>query len=423
MRMQNFISCACIHAWVTMTMTVSVLMVHTSVEVLPYGNDNDNENHKYQHENTDTWHSTKDIQIRDNILSSSMRANQKIVMPVDIDLLLNRLDYLVKKLHQTNWQTGLELIKDGSRRHSMHRRDLTSEFKPDIGSKPSNGWKNKDSKLDNSRHQNENSNNYNTSNNNNNNIEISNINSSPTKAVSNDDQNGQNNQNNQKDQNFNKKKKTKSSYQENYNSMIPQSYPTWMSCNYIKGYSKHPWLVQVVGCPLQWTNETTKALCKSWNRIRAQSYLEDITLLPVQDNSGALYANVYCAICHGIPLGEIHPWKTSFRCQRNPTSHDNRIISLAKELAKIDLPMPTNCSRSILPWQPESLQKCAFMPNNFSYFFRSFNRNPYRYLVDLTEGRSFPISFNMLLNFDFSGNTHVLFTAGQEVKFGSHIVM
>ena len=64
-------------------------------------------------------------------------------------------------------------------------------------------------------------------------------------------------------------------------------------------------LALVSFCPKQWVEPVIKQDCE----MQAADG-DVIASLPVQGDSGAIYKNIFCAICHGVEAKNLTKWKT-----------------------------------------------------------------------------------------------------------------
>lgn len=177
------------------------------------------------------------------------------------------------------------------------------------------------------------------------------------------------------------------------------------SCLPVSGYSAHRWINIVSSCPPEWKNETIRYNCQT-------AVMQDGALpeLPVQSSSGVVFANAFCAKCHGE--SNVLRWKASWTCEKTDELmrsifglFENETLGNLMAFAQND----ESCNFTATPPLPNSITPCE------SPRFREYSPGFYINSGDHDIPRAdYPVSFNILMNFDFSGKTHIMFVAGYE---------
>ncbi|KAK7093264.1 hypothetical protein V1264_007050 [Littorina saxatilis] len=172
------------------------------------------------------------------------------------------------------------------------------------------------------------------------------------------------------------------------------------SCIHVDGYDEHKWISMVNFCPREWTNETVIYLCKL---ALIGDYI--MTDTPVQDSHGVVYANRFCALCNNAT--KIRKWKIAWTCE-NPDlvaaffepepSHDLRKIVTSLRLGR------NSCKLIRTPAIPETIQPCPAVSIRDQHQMPIVNAGNH-----IPPGSGYPVSLNILMNFDFSGKTHIMF--------------
>ncbi|XP_038051390.1 uncharacterized protein LOC119724415 [Patiria miniata] len=84
----------------------------------------------------------------------------------------------------------------------------------------------------------------------------------------------------------------------------------------VERYDHYFGVALVSFCPQQWTGpDFLKLECE-----QMPSPLDVIASLPVFDNEGAVYKNIFCALCHGVDANEIHKWTARLEYYTMPGS-------------------------------------------------------------------------------------------------------
>lgn len=180
----------------------------------------------------------------------------------------------------------------------------------------------------------------------------------------------------------------------------------YLTCQHVPGFNKLSWLKMIEICPKNWTEHETKLKCERWQDLNWATIMDDLTFLPVQDRNGTVYANVYCAKCHESSY--LLPWISRFDC--NKTSQNPFEIPDFTDLDYLYTNLLTStCHREIIPSIPQTLEECQAEFIAFTGARKLMNDE-----ADLITA-SYPVSFTVIMNFDFTGNTHILFTANQKI--------
>ncbi|CAL1531305.1 unnamed protein product [Lymnaea stagnalis] len=177
------------------------------------------------------------------------------------------------------------------------------------------------------------------------------------------------------------------------------------SCEHVTGYNSVRWMHLVVGCPSAWPADDVRIQCEAWNDLAMMS-LDAFPFLPVQDDRGAIYANVFCAKCHGV--GTILPWTTRFVCDNFPQNERLALLNLSNTTSLKEYLVAPHCKREVVPSVPETIVSCR------SYGQQAGVRKTGSSSYDVASF-DYPVSFNVLMNFDFTGDTHLLFSAGPKI--------
>lgn len=177
------------------------------------------------------------------------------------------------------------------------------------------------------------------------------------------------------------------------------------SCERVNWLNGNRWLRIVAICPRDWDDQTTRSLCESWESLNNLNIVEKV-MLPVQDNRGIVYANAQCAVCHNI--SSYRPWTRSILCH-NVTSMANQIAAFTDMEILFSNLEGSDCQRQVVPSMSEATVEC----DGDAFQVMSYNNRRVRRTAD-SAGSSYPTSFNVLMNFDFAGNTHVLFSSVEQ---------
>lgn len=189
-----------------------------------------------------------------------------------------------------------------------------------------------------------------------------------------------------------------------------ESLETVLSCQHVTGFQEPRWLRMIAMCPTHWADPTTGSQCESWDSLNTLNFVDDVTFLPVQDENGTVYANVYCALCHNVGL--FLPWTTSFACDNKDPPQTLQMSLFTDITALHSYMLVSKCQRIIRPAIPEALQKCTKGPLQTRRRLNSFAES-------ITS--TYPVSFSVLMNFDFIGQTHILFSASQTIIHEEYI--
>ncbi|XP_076451539.1 uncharacterized protein LOC143287437 isoform X2 [Babylonia areolata] len=175
-----------------------------------------------------------------------------------------------------------------------------------------------------------------------------------------------------------------------------------MSCIHVEGYDRHQWIRIVNLCARDWSNKTVLYLCQ--NAIINDYVMTDT---PVQDRHGTVYANRFCAFCNHVTLPHIRKWQNAWTCGRN----DNPATSLFHPAPFADLMavvtslrQGSTCQMTRTPPVPSSIQACPTPVLRGSQHMPVVNAGKH-----VPPGSGYPVSLNILMNFDFSGKTHIMF--------------
>ncbi|XP_059157604.1 uncharacterized protein LOC131941982 [Physella acuta] len=179
------------------------------------------------------------------------------------------------------------------------------------------------------------------------------------------------------------------------------------SCQHVLGYHDIRWLSMVVDCPSGWPDDHVSRQCEAWKDLTMTS-LDIVPLLPVQNETGTVFANVFCAMCHKVEV--ILPWTTKFICETLQASSFIAVQSLANISFLNTFLKSSQCTKAVVPSLPEAIAPCKV--HSAEKFFST--RRCTTASCD-TSTSDFPVSFNVLMNFDFTGDTHLLFSAAPKV--------
>lgn len=174
-----------------------------------------------------------------------------------------------------------------------------------------------------------------------------------------------------------------------------------ISCIYVKGFQNDRWIQVVSRCPPEWTNQTVQRLCQE-EAVQNGPVLE----LPVQNDQGITFANHFCAACHGV--SKLLEWKVGWTCD------DTRVFAASvggyfssgavSEGFFLGLQQDQSCKMTVTPPIANTIESCS------APHFRHGPSIP----INNMPGTNYPVSFNVLMNFDFAGKTHILFVAEYE---------
>ncbi|PVD36942.1 hypothetical protein C0Q70_03935 [Pomacea canaliculata] len=165
--------------------------------------------------------------------------------------------------------------------------------------------------------------------------------------------------------------------------------------------SNDRWIQVVSRCPPEWTNQTVQRLCQE-EAVQNGPVLE----LPVQNDQGITFANHFCAACHGV--SKLLEWKVGWTCD------DTRVFAASvggyfssgavSEGFFLGLQQDQSCKMTVTPPIANTIESCS------APHFRHGPSIP----INNMPGTNYPVSFNVLMNFDFAGKTHILFVAEYE---------
>ncbi|KAL8594021.1 hypothetical protein ACOMHN_029007 [Nucella lapillus] len=178
--------------------------------------------------------------------------------------------------------------------------------------------------------------------------------------------------------------------------------PKDMSCVHVEGYDQHRWIRIVNLCARDWSNQTVHYLCRD---ALVTNYV--MTDTPVQDIQGTVYANRYCAFCNHVPISNIRKWQIAWTCEKN----NNPAASLMRprifgDLMDIvtSLRLGNRCKMIRTPAIPQSILSCSAPVLRGSQSMPLINAGNH-----IPQGTGYPVSLNILMNFDFSGKTHIMY--------------
>ncbi|KAH9510351.1 hypothetical protein Btru_042868 [Bulinus truncatus] len=178
------------------------------------------------------------------------------------------------------------------------------------------------------------------------------------------------------------------------------------SCDHVTGYYTHRWLQMVVRCPSNWTQESVKLQCETWNVLVLPAF-NFLPFLPVQDEQGKVYANVFCAKCHGED--NILPWTTKVVCENYEQHSALSLVNLVSTTYLSQYLRTPHCKREVIPSLPDSIVSCKL------YSPVANVRKCTTPTCDVVDS-DYPVSFNVLMNFDFTGESHLLFSASPKLS-------
>ncbi|KAI8796281.1 hypothetical protein BgiBS90_004048 [Biomphalaria glabrata] len=180
----------------------------------------------------------------------------------------------------------------------------------------------------------------------------------------------------------------------------------FVSCEHVTGYNTHRWLEMVVRCPGNWTQDNVRTQCETWNDLVMPSF-SFLPFLPVQDEGGKVYANVFCATCHGVV--SLLPWTSKVVCEIYEQSSAVALVNAASTTFLAEYLRAPHCKREVVPSLPDNIVSCKV---------HSPEQNARKCSTPVCDviGSDYPVSFNVLMNFDFTGDTHLLFSASPKLS-------
>ncbi|VDI30317.1 Hypothetical predicted protein [Mytilus galloprovincialis] len=216
-----------------------------------------------------------------------------------------------------------------------------------------------------------------------------------------------------------KSKKSVRSKKEHDILMDDITYGIFGSCYNISLFSDEPF-VMIDKCPLWAPNYNDVNLCHSSRSINEfDKCAIDLELVPVTDNRGYIYKNIYCARCHGIR--NITTWEVELVYN---TYSPLRFFDFKQSMILLGKFKDVGqCVPFVYPLKPKGKLLCTRyaamnlleMHEQRSRYHRFIDRG------DETSSGEYPLSFQILMNFGINGKGHVFFsTSGIEPVMEHH---
>ena len=182
-------------------------------------------------------------------------------------------------------------------------------------------------------------------------------------------------------------------------------------CTLIKGFSRRPIYV-ISSCPRYEKSSNIKFYCERaipYSRRFHEENIIDLIMTPVQDATGFVYKNVYCAQCNGVT--SITAWSTKLDCnnfQSVELSDGRQQVRILEQFSD----KHEGCQRQLAPEINRMLHECPLVEVTSTMNHRTHE-------LRIGEGSQselspFPLSYSLLMNFGFDGKTHILFTTKPE---------
>ncbi|XP_067659278.1 uncharacterized protein [Haliotis asinina] len=184
--------------------------------------------------------------------------------------------------------------------------------------------------------------------------------------------------------------------------------PPSVDCHLLMPYNRQ-WIKLVSACPYSWHNKTIERLCVPQYETANDNTI-DMLNLPVQDQYGVVYRNIFCAKCNQAL--NTQAWDVVVLCDGVSSFFfidGNVLMTLMPTLAAA-----RHCRQTLWPQQPEKVETCLTTRHQTRKRRANHgNRNS-------DETVTYPVSFSVLMNFGFDGKTHILFsTTHEEVSNGN----
>jgi hypothetical protein len=94
---------------------------------------------------------------------------------------------------------------------------------------------------------------------------------------------------------------------------------------------KNNFIYSIGVCPNEYSDYITKIKCKKSNDVETDQQEDTFLKWPFYSNmTHYTYNNIYCAICNGEKMIDLHPWQAAFRCNKSVN-----IINSSQILEKI----------------------------------------------------------------------------------------
>lgn len=216
-----------------------------------------------------------------------------------------------------------------------------------------------------------------------------------------------------------KSKKSVRSKKEHDILMDDITYGIFGSCYNISLFSDEPF-VMIDKCPLWAPNVNDVNLCHSSRSINEfDKCAIDLELVPVTDNRGYIYKNIYCARCHGIR--NITTWEVELVYN---TYSPLRFFDFKQSMILLGKFKDVGqCVPFVYPLKPKGKLLCTrYAAMNLLEMHQQ--RSRYHRFIDRSDETSsgeYPLSFQILMNFGINGKGHVFFsTSGIEPVIEHH---
>ncbi|XP_046547056.1 uncharacterized protein LOC124257110 [Haliotis rubra] len=184
--------------------------------------------------------------------------------------------------------------------------------------------------------------------------------------------------------------------------------PPSVDCHFLMPYNRQ-WIKLVSACPQSWHNRTIERLCVPKYETEDDNTI-DMLNLPVQDQHGVVYRNIFCAKCNQAL--NTQAWDVVVLCNGVSSFFfidGNVLMTLMPTLAAA-----RHCRQTLWPQQPEKVETCLTTRGQT----RKRRANQRNRKSDETV--TYPVSFSVLMNFGFDGKTHILFsTTHEEMSTGN----
>ncbi|XP_046360105.2 uncharacterized protein LOC124137722 [Haliotis rufescens] len=182
----------------------------------------------------------------------------------------------------------------------------------------------------------------------------------------------------------------------------PMLAPPSVDCHFLMPYNRQ-WIKLVSACPASWNNKTIERLCVPQYETADDNTI-DVLNLPVQDQHGMVYRNIFCAKCN--QAANTRAWDVVVLCDGVSSFFfidGNVLMTLMPTLAAA-----RHCRQTLWPQQPDKVETCL-MTKQVRNRRRANHRNR-----QSEETVTYPVSFSVLMNFGFDGKTHILFSTTHE---------
>lgn len=191
-------------------------------------------------------------------------------------------------------------------------------------------------------------------------------------------------------------------------SPTPGYYQSFKKCR--PGSDHVPGLLSSVGlCPDKYSNDSIRHLCENdIDLFGAEDGKQVIRpyFMPVSDDRLNVFANRYCALCHGA--SGITSWKFAFECETTDLEKFDENTQNASVRTRLK-----NCGLKAFPPFPLNSNACdAVSPTKLHRRKRGQRSRDDK--SDQTDIH-FPVSFSILMNFGFDGKTHILFSEAHHI--------